>query len=235
MTYTLFIDNNTVSKNKKVGEIILNEQYLGSLKSDFENYESIDKKFIMQEIFFTQIRSLYVAKRISEEEAAKWFKVLTLKSLDGSEWMLGPTTGIWYKRRDGNGWLSSNPPFGVTVDINCLPGWINDGIVVTLIDVSQDSKFCILDEQIISNEEVEKMDISKRGSKYKNGGTSTYLEPSQLDWLLKEWDSKGEDSETIDKIAINLQVSNLYLSDETKESADIGSKIENLEEYYDLS
>jgi hypothetical protein len=72
-------------------------------------YFQADERFKQVEAEVARLKDQLAAGRLSEEEFNEQLKNLMVEDDNGDWWMVGASTGGWY-RFDGQSWVQSNPP-----------------------------------------------------------------------------------------------------------------------------
>jgi len=103
-----------------------NSSYLGTLRSEFDEPETIPTGFTQLQNNIAIICKAFLEGKVNERQAAELLVIQRCSDLNGGEWTVGATSGSWYRRQGiDTPWMEVPSPSQAVG--NPLPGaWQRD-------------------------------------------------------------------------------------------------------------
>jgi len=156
------------------------ETFLGGLRSELDEGSHLHPSFASLAAAADAIRASYLAFGITPQRAAEAFKMLRIVDDNDIEWTVGPSSGTWYRRREGSPtWQAGPAPLMAEPRHGQAEPWLSSELGELLPSARTSSK--PTPEARAGNQAgIRVVDVTT---------ASPELERESSDWLLSEWDA----------------------------------------------
>ena len=129
-----------------------NSSYLGTLRSEFDEPETIPLGFTQLQNNISIICKAFLEGKVNERQAAELLVIQRCSDLNGGEWTVGTTSGSWYRRQGlDTPWMEVPSPSQAVG--NPLPGaWQREIIFPGTVEYESNKGLGILDASDIITE-----------------------------------------------------------------------------------
>ena len=156
------------------------ETFLGGLRSELDEGSHLHPSFSSLSAAADAIRAGYLSFSITPQRAAEAFQLLRILDDNDIEWTVGPSSGSWYRRRQGSGsWQTGPAPIMAEPKPGHNQPWLS-GELSEILPSARNSNKAGTESNIGSQAGIRIVEASI---------FSTELERESTDWLLSEWDA----------------------------------------------
>jgi len=164
------------------------ETFLGGLRSELDEGSHLHPSFASLAAAADAVRAGYLSFGITPQRAAEAFQLLRILDDNDIEWTVGPSSGSWFRRRQGSSsWQAGPAPLMAEPKTGQSQPWLSAELNEILPSARNSNKTGI--ETKVGNQPgIRVVDVVPQFPE---------LERESADWLLSEWDALEAEMENL--------------------------------------
>jgi len=164
------------------------ETFLGGLRSELDEGSHLHPSFASLAAAADAIRAGYLSFGITPQRAAEAFQMLRILDDNDIEWTVGPSSGSWFRRRQGSSnWQAGPAPLMAEPKSGHSQPWLSAELS-EILPSARNSNKTGSETKVGSQAGIRVVDVSP---------LSPELERESADWLLSEWDTLEAEMENL--------------------------------------